>query len=283
MTMVLVLWLAVAVPSTAAMDEMVAPAGGTVGFAALDLATGRSFGRHEGDPFPMQSVFKLPVAIEVLRQVDAKKLDLSRVVALEAADRRGGPGTLITVPSKKTVRELLEAMIITSDNTAADKLLSLVGGPGVVDARVRSLGVDHVTIRYTELDLGASGPQRHDNTATPAAIVALLAKVARHELGLSTASAALLDEVLLKVTTGAQRIKGGVPPGTPVAHKTGMSDTRDGKTDATNDVGLITLPNGHRVAVAVFVHASPADLATRERTIARIARAAYDTFNTPGP
>jgi beta-lactamase class A len=283
MASLLMLWLVVAVPSASAIDEMAAPAGGTVGFAAMDLSTGRSFGRHEDEPFPMQSVFKLPVAIEVLRQVDAKKLDLSRVVALEAADRRGGPGTLITVPSKKTVRELLEAMIITSDNTAADKLLSLVGGPGVVDARVRALGIEHVTIRYTELDLGSSGPQRKDNTATPAAIVALLAKVARHEVGLSAASAAVLDDVLLRVTTGAQRIKGGVPPGTPVAHKTGMSDTRDGKTDATNDVGLVTLPNGHRIAIAVFVHASPADLATRERTIARLARAAYDTFNAPAP
>jgi beta-lactamase class A len=229
----------------------------------------------------MQSVFKLPIAIEVLRQVDGKKLDLSRVVALEASDARGGPGTLIAVPSKKSVRELLEAMIITSDNTACDKLLALVGGPAVVDVRVRSLGIDHVTIRYTELDLGSSGPQKGDNTATPAAMVTLLAKIARHEVGLSTASAALLEDLLLRVTTGQQRLKGALPPGTPVAHKTGMSDTRGGKTDATNDVGLITLPNGHRVAVAIFVHASPADLATRERTIARLARAAYDAFNTP--
>jgi len=281
MTALLMLLVAVGAPSAAVLDEIVAPAGGTVGFAAVDLSTGRSFGRHENEPFPLQSVFKLPLAIEVLRQVDDKKLELSRVVALEACDARGGPGTLIAVPSKKTVRELLEAMIITSDNTAADKLLALVGGPGVVDARVRALGIDHVSIRYTELDLGSSGPQKGDNTATPAAMVALLAKLARHEVGLSAASAALLDDVLMRVTTGAQRIKGALPAGTPVAHKTGMSDTRDGKTDATNDVGLVTLPNGHRVAIAVFVHASPADLATRERTIARLARAAYDTFNAP--
>ena len=58
-----------------------------------------------------------------------------------------------------------------------------------------------------------------------------------------------------------------------------MSGTQGGKTDATNDVGLITLPNGHRIAVAVFVHASPADIATRERTIARLARVAYDAFS----
>ena len=109
-------------------------------------------------------------------------------------------------------------------------------------------------------------------------MVALLAKIARRKVGLSAASAALLEDLLLRVKTGQQRIKGELPSGTPVAHKTGMSDTRDGKTDATNDVGLITLPNGHRIAVAVFVHASPADIATRERTIARLARAAYDAF-----
>jgi beta-lactamase class A len=267
-----------AAPPPATFDELSAPAGGTVGFAALDLATGRSLGRHERETFPMQSVFKLPIAIEVLHQVDDKKLDLSRVVALDRSDARGGPGTLITVPSKKTIRELLEAMIITSDNTATDKLLSIIGGPRVVDARMRSLGVGDVTIRYSELEMGAG---KGDNTASPAAMVALLAKVARREVGLSAASAALLEDVLSRVTTGPQRIKGALPPGTPVAHKTGMSDTRGGKTDATNDVGLITLPNGHRVAVAVFVHASPADIATRERTIARLARAAYDAFNTP--
>jgi beta-lactamase class A len=274
----LMLLLAVATPTVAALDEMVAPAGGTVGFAAVDLTTGRTLGRHERDPFPLQSVFKLPIAIEVLHQVDAKKLDLARIVALDASDARGGPVTLIALPSKKTVRELLEAMIITSDNTACDKLLALVGGPGVVEARVRSLGVDRVSIRYTELDLGT---EKGDNTATPAAIVALLAKIGRHEVGLSAASASLLEDILLRVTTGQQRLKAGLPPGTPVAHKTGMSDTHGGKTDATNDVGLITLPNGHRVAIAVFVHASPADLATRERTIARVARVVYDTFNTP--
>ena len=85
------------------------------------------------------------------------------------------------------------------------------------------------------------------------------------------------------MTTGVQRIKGALPPGTPVAHKTGTSGTQGGKTDATNDVGLITLPNGHRIAVAVFVHASPADIATRERTIARLARVAYDAFSGPPP
>jgi beta-lactamase class A len=275
MALLLVLLLAAAMPSPAVYEELAAPAGGTVGFAALDLSSGRSLAWHENDAFPMQSVFKLPLAIELLREVDRKKIDLARVIALGPADARGGPTGTMAVPAKKTVGELLEAMLITSDNVATDKLLSLVGGPRAVDARVRALGIDHVTIRYAERELQTG---KVDNTATPAAMVALLVKIARRETGLSPASAALLDDVLLRVTTGQQRIKGALPPGTPVAHKTGMSDTRDGKTDATNDVGLITLPDGRRVAVAVFVHASPADVATRERTIARLARLAYDAF-----
>src|SRR6266498_1537533 len=138
MTLLMMLFLAAATPppSPAPFAEMVAPAGGSVGFAALDLASGRTLGWHETDAFPMQSVFKLPIAIEVLRQVDAKKLDLARVVALGPADRRDGPLGTMAVPAKRTIGELLEAMLTTSDNVACDKLLALVGGPGVVDARV---------------------------------------------------------------------------------------------------------------------------------------------------
>jgi hypothetical protein len=61
-----------------------------------------------------------------------------------------------------------------------------------------------------------------------------------------------------------------------VMHKSGTSDTRNGLTSATNDIGLITLPNGSRLAIAVFITDSTADEATRDAVIARIAKAAYD-------
>lgn len=284
--MLLLAALMLAVPASlqAGVEEAVAPAGGTVGFAALDLTSGRSFGLREQEPFPLQSVFKLPIAIETLRRVDAGKLDLDREIALTAADARGGPTGTMVVPARRTVGQLLEAMVVTSDNVATDKLLALLGGPPVVDAGVRALGLHDITIRFSERELGTG---RVDNTATPAALVALLAKVARREAGLSPTSAQRLEDILARVSTGQKSIKGLLPPGTPVAHKTGMSGTQPadqgGKTDATNDVGLISLPNGHRVAVAIFVHASPADLPTRELTIARLARLVYDTFNVPAP
>ena len=75
---------------------------------------------------------------------------------------------------------------------------------------------------------------------------------------------------------GAKRLKGQLPAGTVVAHKTGTGGTRDGITSATNDIGIITLPNGMHLAVAVFVSDSSADEPTRESVIGRIAKAAWD-------
>ena len=76
--------------------------------------------------------------------------------------------------------------------------------------------------------------------------------------------------------TGPRRLKGLLPTGTVVAHKTGTSGTENGETAATNDIGIITLPNGRHIAIAVFVSDSPADEGTREGVIARIAKAAWD-------
>jgi beta-lactamase class A len=271
--LLLAMLLAVASPS---IQAIAARAGGTVGFAALDLASGRSLGLHQDDPFPMQSVFKLPIAIEVLRQVDEGKLDLDRVIALGPADARDGSSGTLAIPSRPTIGELLEAMVVSSDNVACDRLLALVGGLRAVDAGIRGLGIAGITIRFSELEMGAG---KGDNTATPVAMVALLARIARQRVGLSPVSSGRLEDLLFRVDTGPKRIKGALPAGTPVAHKTGTSRTQEGKTDATNDVGLISLPNGHRVAVAIFVHSSPADEQTREKAIAHLARAAYDTFS----
>jgi beta-lactamase class A len=266
---------AASLPDAAALGAIAAPAGGTVGFAAVDLASGRTLALHPDDAFPMQSVFKLPIAIEVLRQADAGKLDLDRQLALGARDARRSVAPAIVPPGTWTIRALLEAMVVQSDNAACDKLLALVGGPAAVDARMRALGVQGIRIRFSERDMMAG---KGDNTATPAAMTALLGKLARRELGLAPATATALEELLLRVVTGPDRLKGALPPTTPVAHKTGSSATRKGKTTATNDVGLISLPDGRRIAIAVFVHDSRADEKTRELTIARLARAAYDAF-----
>jgi beta-lactamase class A len=84
---------------------------------------------------------------------------------------------------------------------------------------------------------------------------------------------------MTETPTGLKRLKGLLPAGTVVAHKTGTSGSADGLTAATNDVGLITLLNGRHLAIAVFVSDSPADDATREEVIAKIAQVAFNNWS----
>ena len=85
---------------------------------------------------------------------------------------------------------------------------------------------------------------------------------------------------MTETSTGPNRIKGMLPKDAVVAHKTGTSPTNDaGLSPATNDVGIITLPNGKHLAIAILVCNSTADEATREGIIAKIAKAAWDTYS----
>ena len=77
---------------------------------------------------------------------------------------------------------------------------------------------------------------------------------------------------------GAKRLKGLLPNGTVVAHKTGTGGTKNGITGATNDIGIIFLPNGKHLAIAVFISDSFADEKTREAVIAKVAKACWDRW-----
>ena len=230
----------------------------------------------------MQSVFKLPLAMTVLDAVDRGALQLDQPVRVTPADfvseRQHSPirdrnSEGVTLP----LEDLLRAAASGSDGTAADVLLGLVGGPDAVTAYVRSLGVDGLTVAVTEKDMGRNPEVQYQNWATPLGAVAVL-RALDEGRGLSSENRQHLLRLLTGTPTGPNRIRGRLPEGTPVAHKTGSSRTVDGVTAATNDVGIITLPDGRRIALAVFVSGSSADDATRERVIADVARAAYDTW-----
>jgi beta-lactamase class A len=173
------------------------------------------------------------------------------------------------------VRDLLRFMVSESDGTACDVLLGLVGGPTSVTRYLRGLGVGGIVVANTEKEIGRDEATQYRNWATPRAAVALLR--ALHEgRGLSPPSRALLLRLMTQTSTGPRRIKGLLPARAVVAHKTGSSRTVNGRTAATNDVGLVTLPNGRHLALAVFVADSRANDPTREGVIAKVARAAWN-------
>ncbi len=171
-------------------------------------------------------------------------------------------------------------MVSQSDGTACDVLLRLIGGPQVVTKYLRELGVDGVVVANTEKEMGQDQSLQYQNWAAPESVLVLLR--ALHEgRGLSAESRELLLKLMTETPTGPRRIKGRLPAATVVAHKTGTSGTENGLTAATNDVGLVTLPDGRHMAVAVFVSDSPAETTVREDVIAQIARAAWDWSTQP--
>ena len=115
------------------------------------------------------------------------------------------------------------------------------------------------------------------NAATTDALVELLGRPERGTL-LSDASRRWLLTTLAGTTTGPNRLKGLLPPGTPVAHKTGTGGLLPGLFVATNDVGIVTLPSGGRFAIGVLVTGSQRPPAEQELVIARLARVAWDSM-----
>ena len=268
-------------------EQLAKPARGHVGAAVVLLETGAAVDFHGNEHFPMQSVYKLPIGMTILHEVDGGTLKLDEQVRVSADDlvpvlahsplRDRHPRGGVDI----TVRELLRYMLVESDGTASDVLLRRAGGPERVNSYLRGLGVQDIVVATTEKEMTQGDDVQYRNWATPKASVALL-RAAQEGRGLSATSRELLLQLMTETTTGPRRLKGLLPAGTPVAHKTGTSNTVRGVTAATNDVGLITLPDGRHLAIAVFVSDSPATVAMRERVIAKMALAAWEWGKAQG-
>lgn len=263
------------------VEQIAGGARGRIGAAVTVVETGESLVALNADQrFPMQSVYKLPIAIAVLRQVDSGALELEQKVKVEKSDfisgRQHSPiRDKNPRGAKLSLRDLLRLAVSESDGTASDVLMRLAGGAEFILKDLRSIGVNGVMVVNTEKEFGENQSLQYQNWAQPESVIVLL-RALQEGRGLSTDSRALLLQLMAESIPGPKRIKGRLPAGTVVAHKTGTSGTENGMTAATNDVGLVTLPDGRHLAIAVFVSDSPADEKVREDVIAQIARAAWD-------
>ena len=263
---------------------------GRLGAAVEDVATGRVWAVAGDERFAMQSVFKLPLAIALLSKVDKKELSLQRRLVLRAADMRPGSGPIDRLGGGRsrifTVGALLEAMLVDSDNSAAEGLLPLAGGPAGVTGFLRLHGL--AGIRIDRGEPPPPGPRRAAgplpdpddprDTATPRAAIRLLDALAKGRL-LSKASTTTVLGLMERSRTGVARLKAGLPPGSRIAHKTGSSGTSHGVNLATNDIGIVTLPSGRKLLVAAFLKGSTAGPEQREAVLAAVARAAVSAVD----
>jgi beta-lactamase class A len=258
-------------------------ANGIVGVGVTDLKTKETLLINQDHKFPMQSTFKFPLAIAVLDLVDKGKYSIDQKIHIKKAqlDQETHSPMRDKRPNEDfdiTIGELLSYSVSESDNNACDILFELAGGTKKVNDYIHSLGVKDIAIVATEKEMKAGWDVQYTNYARPSAYLQLL-RIAYERKTLSKTSHDFLWKTLTEGPTGLKRIKGQLPKGTVVAHKTGTSGSNDkGITAATNDAGIIELPNGKAIAVVVFVSDAAADSDTRELVIARIAKAVWDYY-----
>lgn len=235
------------------LTSALASSSADVGVAAMDLNTGESVSIKGDTPFPMASTVKVAIAALYLSQVDRGEKSLDDTI------------------KGVSVRSWMNRMLIHSDNRAADVLFADVGGPSAVHRWLSDNGVRGVRVDRTIAQLLAAKRDLWDprDSSTPKAMVDLLRRIYKGEL-ISAHSRNYLLSVMAQCATGRNRMKWLLPAGTPVEHKTG---TLNGLSD---DVGFISMPDGHRIAVAIFARGG----ADRPRTIAEAARTIYDGFKT---
>ncbi|MGB5743099.1 MAG: class A beta-lactamase, partial [Sedimenticolaceae bacterium] len=292
----------------AAIEQIASGLAGRIGFAAQEIGGDEVIAFNGDETFVMASTYKVAIATTVLDRVDRGELSLDQLVEVPLDMMVVGVTALAeTFPHpglQLSVANLIEVMITESDNTATDVCMGLAGGPAAVTENLRRLGitdfrVDRLTGEILRDFYGLPGlatpevvaeayrnrpelvttqgdrtldfeadPRDH---ATPLAFLQLLLAIDSGK-AMSAESRDFLLNVMSRTRTGAGRLKGLLPRGTPVAHKTGTAG------GIANDVGYITLPDGRRFAIVVFTNSSETPEPDRDRAIAEIARTLFDYF-----
>jgi len=312
--------LVLALPASAAelsllksqIESAIPRARGEVGVAIKHLESGTEILVNADKSYPMASTFKLPLLVELYYEKAAGKLSMEDRIELMPGDLHVGSGIIIAqfdAPGVQlSIHNLINLMMRSSDNSAADMLLNRAG-PANVTARMKALGLNFIRVDRTaqEMILNQSGldyakygalPVREvrkmldavdavtaarandqfnktdKDIARPSDMNRILEKLYLGEI-VDRATSDEIIEILKECQTGAARIPGLLPADTVIAHKSGTIG------GSVNDTGIVFLPyNAGHLAVTVFMKDARATTADRERVIADITRYAYDYFVT---
>ena len=236
------------------LAAMAAENPGEYGIAAMDVATGSTISFNGHHAFPMASTMKIAVAAAYLAEVDAGRRSPDDIIAGQPASR------------------LMDAMITRSDNRATDLLMASLGGPSAIDGWLRAHKLTGIRVDRTIAQLLRDRRDLRDirDSSTPTAMLGLLRLIDSGD-ALQPLSRDLLLDMMRRCATGSNRIRGILPVGAKVEHKTGTL------SGYTGDVGFLTTPGGQRIAVAFFARGG----SNRPAVIATAARAIYDAFAAP--
>ncbi|WP_028980828.1 class A beta-lactamase, subclass A2 [Sporocytophaga myxococcoides] len=234
--------------------------------------------------FPMQSVFKFHIALTVLSQIQQGKFSLDQLIKINEDQMLPELYSPLREKYPKGVSlkisEILEYTVSQSDNVGCDVLLKLIGGPQVVENFIQEKGFKDFSVKINEEVMQSNWDLQFKNWTTPKTSNQILVFFYNNDKkNLSPVHHDFIWTIMKQTETGKNRLKGKLPKGTVVAHKTGWSGTnKEGITAAVNDIGIIFLPNGRHYFISVFVTDSKEDTAASEKIIADISKMAWEYF-----
>lgn len=266
------------------INSLLAAKNATVGVSILAGDGSEYISINGNKKLPMQSVFKYHLALAVLDQVDKKNLSLSDRVSISQKDLDNNLWSPIRKKypngTNLSLAEVLKYTVAYSDNVGCDILFNMVGGTKVVEAYIHQQGIMDVAIEYDEITQQLVWNRMYENWTTANAAITLLKLFYENKDNLlSQGSHQFLWDTMKNSATGKDKIKGSLPKGTIVAHKTGSSGSNKlGLTGADNDIGIVFLPDGRHFYIGILVSNSTETSEVNKKIIADISKIAWDYF-----
>ncbi len=264
------------------LENIIATKNATIGISIKNIETKDTLNINGTLNAPLMSIFKFHIALATLNLVDKGKLSLKQKIFIKKEELHENTWSPIRdeYPSGNmylTLDQLLRYTVSHSDNNGCDILLKLIGGTETVQKFINKQGIKDFTIKVNEREM-QTWESLYINTTTPLATTEILEKFYKGQV-LKKKTTKYLYQIMVDCSRGITWMKAGLPKGTELAHRTGISDRNENDLRAAmNDVGIFKLPNGNHIILSVYLKNITEEREVTEKIIADIAKATWNYY-----
>ena len=264
------------------LENIIATKNATIGISIKNIETKDTLSINGTLNAPLMSIFKFHIALATLNLVDKGKLSLKQKIFIKKEELHENTWSPIRdeYPNGNmylTLDQLLRYTVSHSDNNGCDILLKLIGGTETVQLFINKQGIKDFTIKLNEREM-QTWESFYINSTTPLATTEILEIFYKGQV-LKKKTTKYLYQIMVDCSRGITWMKAGLPEGTELAHRTGISDRNENNLrSAMNDVGIFKLPNGNHIILSVYLKNITEEREVTEKIIADIAKATWNYY-----
>ena len=264
------------------LENIIATKNATIGISIKNIETKDTLSINGTLNAPLMSIFKFHIALATLNLVDKGKLSLKQKIFIKKEELHENTWSPIRdeYPNGNmylTLDQLLRYTVSHSDNNGCDILLKLIGGTETVQLFINKQGIKDFTIKLNEREM-QTWESFYINSTTPLATTEILEIFYKGQV-LKKKTTKYLYQIMVDCSRGITWMKAGLPEGTELAHRTGISDRNENNLRAAmNDVGIFKIPNGNHIILSIYLKNITEERDVTEKTIADIAKATWNYY-----